>query len=93
LIVGPTHHTHASLAAAFYEAKILVASVCHGPAALVNVKDKSGKSIFAGRRATSFSDEEEEQVGLTKAVPFLVETKLKELGAEYHKNATAWGVS
>jgi putative intracellular protease/amidase len=82
--------TH-SLAAAFYDAKIPVASVCHGPGALINVKGKDGKHIFTGRRVTAFSNEEEEQVGLTDAVPFLVETKLKELGAEYHKNPTAWG--
>jgi putative intracellular protease/amidase len=55
------------------------------------VKDQNGQSIFSGRKATSFSNEEEEQVKLTDAVPFLVETRLKELGAKYEKNDKAWG--
>jgi putative intracellular protease/amidase len=58
---------------------------------LVNVKDQNGQSIFSGRKATSFSNEEEEQVKLTDAVPFLVETRLKELGAKYEKNDKPWG--
>lgn len=57
----------------------------------MNVKDAQGHSIFQGRRATSFSNEEEEQVKLTNAIPFLVESRLKELGAKYEKNSQAWG--
>lgn len=43
--------------------------LCHS--AIVNVKDSAGKSIFAGREATGFSNLEEEQVGKVKvcAVP------------------------
>ena len=59
---------------------------------LVNVKDQNGKSIFAGRKATGFSNAEEEEVKLTDAIPFLVETRLKELGANYEKNEKTWGV-
>lgn len=58
---------------------------------LVNVKDGNGKSIFAGRKATSFSNQEEEEMKLTDAIPFLVETRLKELGAKYEKNEKSWG--
>ncbi|CAF1955823.1 unnamed protein product, partial [Rotaria magnacalcarata] len=56
-----------------------------------NVKDQNGKSIFLGRKATSFSNEEEEQIKLTDAILFLVETRLKELGANYEKNDKPWG--
>lgn len=30
-------------------------------------------------------------MGLTKEVPFLLETRLRELGARYSKNEKAWG--
>ena len=72
-----------------YESSIL-AAVCHGPGALVNVKSK-GKSIFEGANVTGFSDAEEEQVGLTKEVPFLLETRINELGGKFYKNEKAWG--
>ncbi|NIZ09505.1 type 1 glutamine amidotransferase domain-containing protein [Pseudooceanicola sp. HF7] len=61
----------------------IVASVCHGPAAFANVVDANGDPIVKGRKVTAFTDSEEEAVGLTKAVPFLLETKLRELGAEF----------
>lgn len=59
----------------------VVAAVCHGPAGLVSAKDASGKSIVAGRRISAFTNSEEQAVGLTKTVPFLLETRLRELGA------------
>ena len=54
-----------------------LAAVCHGPAAFHLVKGPDGKSIFAGRRVTCFSNEEEEQVGLTKVrrTPWTVSLK------------------
>ena len=60
-----------------------VAAVCHGPAGLVNATLEDGISIVKGRRVAGFTNSEEEGVGLTDAVPFLLETKLKELGADY----------
>ncbi|GGB06284.1 type 1 glutamine amidotransferase domain-containing protein [Allosediminivita pacifica] len=59
----------------------IVASVCHGPAAFAKVVDANGVSIVKGRKVSAFTNSEEEAVGLTKAVPFLLETKLRELGA------------
>jgi len=56
-----------------------VGAICHGPAALVNMKDPQGKNIVSGRKVTSFSNEEEEQVKLTDKIPFLVESRLKEV--------------
>lgn len=79
----PEDPVNVKLASSFYRAGKLVAAVCHGPAALVNVADASGKSIFAGRHATAFSNAEEEQVGRIKDVPFLVEDKIKSLGGIY----------
>jgi putative intracellular protease/amidase len=62
-----------------------VAAVCHGPAALIGVKLSSGQPLVAGRRISSFSNEEETAVGLASVVPFLLETKLKELGGQYER--------
>ena len=67
-----------------------VAAVCHGPAALVNAKAPDGRSVRAGRQATGFSNSEEEAVGLTAVVPFLIEDTVKKLGGTYVKGPD-WG--
>jgi putative intracellular protease/amidase len=59
--------------------------------ALVQAVDGSGKSIFAGKSFTGFSNAEEEQVGKVKDIPFLLETKIGELGGKYEKAAEPWG--
>ncbi|KAH7345133.1 class I glutamine amidotransferase-like protein [Rhizoctonia solani] len=86
----PTDPANIKLANAFYQSGKLTTAVCHGPGALVGVTDASGKSIFSGRNATGFSDDEEEQVGKVKDVPFLLETRIKELGGKYTKAEKAW---
>ncbi|KAF8708356.1 response stimulus, partial [Rhizoctonia solani] len=87
----PEDPNNIKLANAFYQSGKITSAVCHGPGALVGVKDASGKSIFDGRNATGFSDAEEEQVGKVKDVPFLLETRIKELGGKYTKAEQAWG--
>ena len=59
----------------------VVAAVCHGPAVLVGVNDENGEPIVKGRNVATFTDSEEAAVGLTDAVPFLLETRLRALGA------------
>lgn len=59
----------------------IVAAVCHGPAGLVSAKKPNGTPFVAGRRVSAFTDSEERAVGLDQAVPFLLETRMKELGA------------
>jgi putative intracellular protease/amidase len=71
----------------FYNTQKPVAFVCHAPAALVNVKAENGQPLVKGKKLTGFSDSEEEAVGLTKVVPFLLEDELKKLGAHYSKGA------
>ncbi|KAB7767899.1 type 1 glutamine amidotransferase domain-containing protein [Xanthomonas maliensis] len=65
--------------------------VCHAPGVLRRVKGADGEPLVAGRRVTGFTNGEEDGVGLTKIVPFLVEDVLKELGGRYEKGAD-WGV-
>jgi putative intracellular protease/amidase len=62
-----------------------VAAVCHAPAVLRDVKGPDGKPLVAGKKVTGFTNTEEEAVGLTKVVPFLVEDMLKSKGGQYSK--------
>lgn len=63
----------------------VLGAVCHGPAGLVNVKDAAAKPVVAGRRVSAFTNTEEEAAGLTKTVPFLLETRIRDLGAHYER--------
>ncbi|MDP0489970.1 MAG: type 1 glutamine amidotransferase domain-containing protein [Verrucomicrobiota bacterium JB023] len=65
-----------------YESGKPVGAVCHGPAALVNVTLENGKKLVAGKTMAVFTDAEEEAVELTEVVPFLLQSKLEEAGAE-----------
>ena len=64
-----------------------VALVCHAPAALRHAKGQDGKPLIAGRKVTGFSNSEEVGVGLTDAVPYLLEDELKAKGGVYSKAA------
>ena len=64
-----------------------VALVCHAPGALRHVKTPDGKPLVQGKRVTGFTNTEEEAVGLTKVVPFLVEDELKAKGGIFSKVA------
>jgi putative intracellular protease/amidase len=68
-----------------------VALVCHAPGVLRHVKTADGKPLVQGKRVTGFTNGEEEEVGLTKIVPFLVEDELMSLGATFSK-VKNWGV-
>lgn len=74
----------------FYKAGKPVASVCHGPIAFVNV-DIDGKPLLRGRDVAGFSNEEEDQVQMTKAMPVLLEDEIKRVGGNYVKADQAWG--
>ncbi|NYI94261.1 putative intracellular protease/amidase [Streptomonospora nanhaiensis] len=67
-----------------------VALVCHGPAALVATSDAPGGPPFAGRRLTAFTNAEETQGGLAAKAPWLLQDRLRELGADFVE-AEPWG--
>ena len=50
-----------------------------------HTQTEDGKPLVEGRKVTGFTNGEEEGVGLTDVVPFLLEDMLKEKGAEYSK--------
>jgi putative intracellular protease/amidase len=76
-----------ALIKSFYKRNKPLAFVCHGSAALVNVKDDNGRFLIAGKKITGFCNTEEEAVQLNTIVPFSLEDKLKERGALYEKGA------
>jgi putative intracellular protease/amidase len=75
----------------FIAAGKTIALVCHAPGVLHRVKNPDGIPFVAGRNVTGFTNGEEEAVGLTKVVPFLVEDELLHLGAIFSK-VKDWGV-
>ncbi|KAJ7591130.1 class I glutamine amidotransferase-like protein [Mycena floridula] len=85
----PFDAANAKLASDFYQAGKITASVCHGPAALVAATDAAGKSIFAGKAFTGFSNEEEAIVQAAASIPFSLEDKIVGLGGKYER-AEPW---
>lgn len=67
-----------------------VAAVCHAPGVLRQVKTPEGAPLVKGKRVTGFTNSEEEGVGLTTIVPFLVEDELKKAGGLYERTDD-WG--
>lgn len=62
----------------------VLAAVCHGPACFVGAQLKNGASAVKGRKITAFTDAEERAVQLSDQMPFLLESKLRELGAQFN---------
>ena len=79
------------LLASFVAAGKTFAVVCHSTGALRHVKTPDGKVFVEGKTVTGFTNGEEEEVQLTKVVPFLVEDEMLRLGATFSK-VKDWGV-
>ncbi|WP_224985097.1 type 1 glutamine amidotransferase domain-containing protein [Geomonas agri] len=79
-----------ALIEAFARADKPIAAVCHAPAVLGDVKGTDGDFLVRGKRVTGFTNDEEEAVGLTDVVPFLLEDRLKERGAQFQRGPV-WG--
>ncbi|CDC20555.1 putative peptidase C56 family protein [Clostridium sp. CAG:306] len=73
----------------FYNTHKPVAALCHGPAGLINAKTETNEPIVKGMRLTSFTNEEEKIIKKDKMVPFLLESKLRQIGALF-EDAAPW---
>jgi len=73
-----------ALIESFWNSGKPVAAVCHAPGVLHRVTVQ-GAPLVKGKRVTGFTNDEEEEVKLTKVVPFLVEDDLKRLGGLFEK--------
>lgn len=61
----------------------VIAAVCHGPAGLVGARLANGTPLVAGKTITAFTDDEERAVSLDQSMPFLLESRLRELGGHF----------
>jgi len=83
----PDNKISIALIEAFVKADKPIGAVCHAPAAIVNVRGKDGEYLVKSKHVTGFTNAEEEVVGLSNVVPFLLEDRLKERGGLYSKGA------
>jgi putative intracellular protease/amidase len=79
----PRSQALADVLARSFENGRVVSAVCHGPAGFVHVNLSSGVPLVQGKRVSAFTNAEEDAVGLMPVVPFLLETRMRELGAYY----------
>jgi putative intracellular protease/amidase len=81
----PANGALQSLLADVHRAGGIVAAVCHGPAALVDVRRADGSRLIAGKAVTGFTNEEEAMFGKrwAKDYPFLLEDALRAGGGRY----------
>jgi putative intracellular protease/amidase len=73
-----------ALLESFYNSGKPIALVCHSPGTLHHVTYK-GEPLVKGKHVSGFTNGEEEEMQLTKVVPFLVEDELMRLGAIFEK--------
>ena len=73
-----------ALLESFYNSGKPIALVCHSPGVLRHVMYQ-GEPLVKGKRVTGFTNGEEQEMQLTKVVPFLVEDELLRLGAVFEK--------
>ncbi len=73
----------------FAQNNMPMAAVCHGPAALVNIRLNDGSYFVAGKNVNGFTNLEEQAFGgdVISQLPFLLEDKLNEHGAKFVSNA------
>lgn len=69
--------------ARLYDNGGVVAAVCHGPAALVNVRLADGSYLVQGRNVACFTNDEEHAVTLEGVIPFFLADRLEARGATH----------
>ncbi|MCC3266840.1 type 1 glutamine amidotransferase domain-containing protein [Arthrobacter gengyunqii] len=67
----------------------IIAPFCHGPAGLLSAETENGDFVFAGRRLTVFTDEEEMGGGTGENTPWFCEDVLRNKGAVI-ESGPAW---
>ncbi|KFI11855.1 type 1 glutamine amidotransferase domain-containing protein [Vibrio coralliilyticus] len=75
----------AMIAAKHYEDGGVLASVCHGPAALLPITLSNGEKLLASKSVTGFTREEEIDFGTINDIPFLLEESLARSAARFSK--------
>lgn len=81
----PKNQTLQTLIADIYQQRGVIAAVCHGPAALVDVKLNDGSYLVANKAVNGFTNQEEQLFG-KKWLPefeFMLQDKLIERGGKF----------
>ncbi|WP_173917885.1 type 1 glutamine amidotransferase domain-containing protein [Halobacillus sp. Marseille-Q1614] len=73
----------------FYESDKVIGAVCHGPSAFAETHLSNGEPLVKGKRINAFTDAEEADTTLDQHMPFLLESRLRELGAVFN-SAPNW---
>ena len=79
----PNDPNLARLLEEFFADGKIISAVCHGPVGLVKAKRKNGDPLVKGVTLTSYTYSEEVAAKLDKEVPFILENRLRELGANF----------
>jgi len=79
----PSSEELARTLASFHESGRVIAAVCHGPAGLLGARLPDGSPLVKGKRVTGFTNAEEKAAGFDTLMPFLLENRLRELGATF----------
>lgn len=84
----PSHELLQRQIATIYERGGVVGAVCHGPAALVDVRLTNGHHLIAGKKVSAFTEEEEAVFGAAVAghYPFVLETRLRSRNARFQES-------
>ncbi|GAA5951532.1 hypothetical protein JCM21900_001593 [Sporobolomyces salmonicolor] len=70
-----------------------VSAVCHGPVVFIKAIDTAtGEPLLRGKKATCFSNKEEEIADLVDEIPFLVESQMKGVPCHFQNTREPWGV-
>lgn len=80
-----TNEEFAQISANHYENGGVIASVCHGPSALLPITLSTGDKLLASKSVTGFTREEEVDFGTINDIPFLLEESLARSAAQYTK--------
>ena len=83
----PAHASVKLLSKEIYEHGGVIAAICHGPCALINITLSNGEYLITNKKVTGFSNQEEDEVQQTQNMPFSLEDALKERKADFQAKA------
>lgn len=85
----PENKAIQSIVRNYYESNKVVGAVCHGPAALVNVRLNNGRPLLENKSVSGFTNEEELLlISDAKSIfPFMLQDKMLAQGAHFNEGA------
>jgi putative intracellular protease/amidase len=84
-------HDSIALIREFWESDKIVSTVCHGTAALLNVKLSDGSYLIANTPVTGYANSEEDETNYSQYMPFMLETEINKVtGGKYEKAVVNW---